>query len=408
MEYLKNEIVRIVYIIGIIVAVFSFPYLKSKNKANIFLSLHFLTMGIFALYYISALKIENEPIVAILYGIALPVSMITRPFAYWYVKFMLSKKISFNKWDFVIILPSIICLIDVFPQIFSSFEYKQEMAKLIVNDINNIFIYKSTSLIDFKTYFIIRPVQNITLCIGQVYLLYKHLKTHSFQGIIFTTTFKWLWIFSILSIFMTTSLTTMSILFNYKDSISENTEFLINNLIDYAIFFYFLLNISIFFFPRVLYGISDEGEELFIEDKLSEAEVDEQIKVKTEKTSKPSFKLDEAKLADINFTIENYFLNDKPYLNDNFTIIELSESLNIPIHHLSYYFNYHLSKKFSDYKNEWRINYAIQLLKDGILKKYTIDQLYHEAGFSTKSNFYRVFKLHTGKTPIEFLEDYKK
>lgn len=399
MEYLKNEIVRIVYIIGIIVAIFSFPYLKSKNKANIFLSLHFLTMGIFALYYLSALKNKNEFLISFFYGIILPISLLTRPFAYWYVKFMLLEKIRFNKWDLLIVLPGLLCFIDIVPQLFSSNEHKHQIAKLILEDINNIFIYTPTYFFNFKFYFFLRPILNLTLSIAQLYLLYRHLKSHSFQKIIFTSTIKWLWIFSILSVLLTITLTTLTILFNNNDELSDNIGLFFNNLMDYAIFVYFILNISIFFFPRVLYGISDEGEELFIEEKLTE--------VKTEKSNKPNFKLDDAKLAEINSIIENYFLHDKPYLNDNFTIIELSESLNIPIHHLSYYFNYHLSKKFSDYKNEWRINYAIQLLKDGILKKYTIDQLYREAGFSTKSNFYRVFRLHTGKTPIEFLEDLK-
>ncbi|MBB6003242.1 AraC family transcriptional regulator [Arcicella rosea] len=399
MEYLKNEIVRIVYIIGIIVAIFSFPYLKSKNKANIFLSLHFLTMGIFALYYLSALKNKNEFLISFFYGIILPISLLTRPFAYWYVKFMLLKKIRFNKWDLLIVLPGLLCFIDIIPQLFSSNEHKHQIAKLILEDINNIFIYTPTYFFNFKFYFVLRPFLNLTLSVAQLYLLYRHLKSHSFQKIIFTSTIKWLWIFSILSVLLTITLTTLTILFSNNYKLSENIGLFFNDLMDYAIFVYFILNISIFFFPRVLYGISDEGEELFIEEKLTE--------VKTEKSNKPNFKLDDAKLAEINSIIENYFLHDKPYLNDNFTIIELSESLNIPIHHLSYYFNYHLSKKFSDYKNEWRINYAIQLLKDGILKKYTIDQLYHEAGFSTKSNFYRVFRLHTGKTPIEFLEDLK-
>lgn len=400
MEYLKNEIVRIVYIIGIIVAIFSFPYLKSKNKANIFLSLHFLTMGIFALYYLSTLKNKNEFLISLFYGIILPISLLTRPFAYWYVKFMLLKKIRFNKWDLLIVLPGILCFFDIIPQLFSSSEQKHHIAKLILEDVNNIFIYTPTYFLNFKFYFVLRPILNITLSIAQLYLLYKHLKSHSFQKIIFTSTIQWLWVFSILSVLLTITLTTLTVLFSNHFSLSKNIGLFFNDLMDYAIFVYFMLNISIFFFPRVLYGISDEGEELFIEEKLTE--------VKAEKNNKPNFKLEDGKLAEINSIIENYFLHDKPYLSDNFTIIELSESLNIPIHHLSYYFNYHLSKKFSDYKNEWRINYAIQLLKNGILKKYTIDQLYHEAGFSTKSNFYRVFRLHTGKTPIEFLEELKQ
>lgn len=399
-EYFRSEITRIVYVIGIIVAIFSFPYLKSKNKANIFLSIHFLGMGVFALDYLSILKNKNELIVASLYGIILPITLLIRPFAYWYVKFMLLKKIHFNKWDLLIILPSILCLIDTLPFIIAPIDEKLKIAKLIIQDINNVFVYTPTYFFNFKFYFLLRPIFNSSLCIAQLYLLYKYSKNHSFQKVIFNTAFQWLWVFSIISIILTIIMVALSLSFNNHLGLSENTSLFIKHLMDYSIIIYFILNVSIFFFPKILYGISDEGEDLFIEDKL--------IEVKIETPNKPSFRLEEARLIEINTIIESYFIKDKPYLNENFTIIELSETLNIPIHHLSYYFNYHLSKKFSDYKNEWRINYAIQLLKEGILKKYTIDQLYHEAGFSTKSNFYRVFRLNTGKTPIEFMEDIKK
>ncbi|MDR6560331.1 MULTISPECIES: AraC family transcriptional regulator [unclassified Arcicella] len=399
LEYFKSEIVRIVYVIGIIVGVFSFPYLKNKNKANIFLSLHFLSMGIFALYYLSTLKNKDDFFVALLYGIIIPLSFLVRPFGYWYVKFMLLKKVRFNKWDFLIILPALLSLIETFPFIIAPMEHKLKIAKFITHDINNIFVYAPTFLFNFKFYFVLRPIFNFALCLAQIHLLYKYVKGHSLQKTIFTSTLQWLWVFSILSIVLTITLATLSLLVRNNFDISLNAGLFINDLMDYAIFIYFLLNVSIFFFPKILYGISDEGEEFFIEDTLAE--------VKIEKSNKPNFKLDDARLAEINAIIETYFLEDKPYLNDNFTIIELSETLNIPIHHLSYYFNYHLLKKFTDYKNEWRVNYAIQLLKDGILKKYTIEQLYHEAGFSTKSNFYRVFRLHTGKTPIEYMEEIK-
>jgi len=140
LEYFKSEVIRIVYVIGIIVGVFSFPYLKNKNKANIFLSLHFLSMGIFALYYLSTLKNKNEFFVALLYGIIIPLSLLVRPFAYWYVKFMLLKKISFTKWDFLIILPALVSLIDTFPSIIAPMDEKLKIAKLITQDINNIFV----------------------------------------------------------------------------------------------------------------------------------------------------------------------------------------------------------------------------------------------------------------------------
>jgi len=401
LDYLINEICKNLSAIGIIIALITFPYLKSKNKSNIFLSLYFLISGIYALLHYNLLNNGNPKIVALLYATTAPLVYLFRPVSYIYVRSMLTKKIEFKKWDYLLILPAVLYVFDVMPYLLTSFDNKIRLAYLLMEDQNNIFRYPVTYFSTPKFHFNFRPLFSLAVSFAELAMLYKYFKNNPQQKIDYPTTYNWLWTFSLIGATLTLALSVVSLSINTLDHHSKLTYDGTLVFMNISNSLFLCLNISVFLFPRMLYGLSAEPETntsfTFRPEIIVNNKVEEQIK--------PSFKLEEARVSEIEIMIQEYFIQEKPYLDDSFTINKLSESLDIPIHHLSYYFNYHLLKKFSDFKNECRINYAIQLLKEGILKKYTIEQLYHEAGFSTKSNFYRVFRLHTGKTPIEFLEE---
>ena len=60
---------------------------------------------------------------------------------------------------------------------------------------------------------------------------------------------------------------------------------------------------------------------------------------------------------------------------------------------------------FFDYVNSFRINEAKELLSDvNLTKKYTIEALSTQCGFSNKTSFNKAFKKFTGETPSSFRE----
>ncbi len=398
-DYIINEICKNLSAIGIVIALISFPYLKNKNKSNLFLSSYFLVSSIYALLHYNLINKGNPNIVAALYATTAPLIYLFRPLSFWYVRSMLNKKIEFNKWDILLLLPSTLYIFDITPYLLTSFDYKLTIARLIIEDQNNIFNYPVTYFGTPKFHFNFRPIFSLSVSIAEMVMLYRHFKNNPADKVNFLETYRWLWTFSGIGLMLTIALSLLSISINnleHQINIHYGSAVVLSNLTNLL---FLCLNISIFLFPKILYGIHGEVKSASI---INPSEI--AYNHKSEDYTKTIFKLEETRLIEIEMMTRNYFEQEKPYLDDNFNMNKLSESLNIPIHHLSYFFNYHLSKKFSDYKNEWRVNYAIELLKEGILKKYTIEQLYQKAGFTTKSNFYRVFRLHTGKTPIEFLE----
>ncbi|MFW5793569.1 MAG: helix-turn-helix domain-containing protein [Bacteroidota bacterium] len=99
--------------------------------------------------------------------------------------------------------------------------------------------------------------------------------------------------------------------------------------------------------------------------------------------------------------ILEYFKTHKPYLNPEFNMTLLSESLKIPKYQLTEVLNVELNKNFFQFVNEYRVKEVKRHLSN---KKnyYSIEAIGYESGFSSKSSFFQVFKKITGKTPLEY------
>jgi AraC-like DNA-binding protein len=83
----------------------------------------------------------------------------------------------------------------------------------------------------------------------------------------------------------------------------------------------------------------------------------------------------------------------------------LSEDIDIPKHHLAYFFNQISNEKYIDWRNRLRVEYAMEIL--GREQKYdkTIEVLGEESGFRSYSAFIRSFKQFTGKLPKDFIRE---
>lgn len=92
----------------------------------------------------------------------------------------------------------------------------------------------------------------------------------------------------------------------------------------------------------------------------------------------------------------------KPYLNENITIKDLSDDIDIPSHHLSIVINNRLGKNFYTFINEYRIKDALTILNDPENSDASILAIAFRVGFNSKSTFNSVFKKITGKTPSEY------
>ena len=95
---------------------------------------------------------------------------------------------------------------------------------------------------------------------------------------------------------------------------------------------------------------------------------------------------------------------NKLYLDWDLSPKFLAELMKIPMSHLNYYMNEVLKVSLRDLLNEYRVDYACNLLEkmheDSILK------IAYDSGFKSKATFNRVFKNIKGLTPQEFREKF--
>ena len=96
----------------------------------------------------------------------------------------------------------------------------------------------------------------------------------------------------------------------------------------------------------------------------------------------------------------NLFEETKPYLNEKLTVKDAANRLNLSSQQLSYLINRRLGITFLDFVNTYRVrSFKENIHNDESIRK-TLLEVALESGFSGKASFNRIFKDHTGFSPL--------
>ena len=325
---------------------------------------------------------------AIFYGNLSPLWYLPGPMLYLYTRNTITDKSIFSsKKDYLHLLPFLIQAINIAPYLFSSFDFKLETARLILNDINNVRTAGSGFLIPPSISFLTRPCLVILYAIASFLLLIKYNKENSLIEKNKQNKLVYNWI---LTLNLVTAIVAAGFLFLtvrlYDASV---TRVIIESEPTYLISgvaFALLPLALIIFFPQVLYGMP----------VVSIAKKVAKITIPLADSSDP--------LAETAQVIVDYIKSEKPYLYPDFDIEDIAEKLDIPKHHIIYCFTMILQKKFTAYRSMVRVEHAKELLNSGTADALSIDGIGAQSGFSSRSGFYATFKAETGMTPSQYLE----
>ncbi|WPO77415.1 helix-turn-helix transcriptional regulator [Flavobacterium sp. KACC 22761] len=100
--------------------------------------------------------------------------------------------------------------------------------------------------------------------------------------------------------------------------------------------------------------------------------------------------------------LKKYMTEKEPFLDPSLTIQELSNQINIPVRDLSILINHHIDQHFFDFVNEYRIQKAMNILKNPLKNDLTVLEILYEVGFNSKSSFNTYFKKYTNLTPTAY------
>ncbi|CAM3871662.1 AraC family transcriptional regulator [Aquirufa aurantiipilula] len=384
---------------SIIIAYFNIK----KNRGIIFLSIFYFLIGVISLkYYLFTYDSQLPWLLAILYGHFSPLFFLIGPAAYIYVRNTVTDQEGLSQKDIWHLIPSLYMIVGLIPYFLKPYQDKLALVTKILNQpgelyTNQIHLFSPSLVNDF-----VRNFLYVYYAWLMIMLLIKSSETKETESVDSyemqkRITFQWLIIFVSFNTFIASILLSS----NFVVLFSPERDF--SNLNDYLpyyrilIMFAFVMPLLILLFPRVLYGIP----QLTVEEL-------ELIQTKKRKSNSEKTELDvDDSFYELSQIILNYIETDKPYLNPRFSIRDIVVTLNIPQHHVSYCFNKILNTPFPTIKNKYRIEYVKELIIKDKEKRFSLEGLMKEAGFTSKNSFFQAFKEIEGCTPKVWSEQQK-
>ncbi len=105
-------------------------------------------------------------------------------------------------------------------------------------------------------------------------------------------------------------------------------------------------------------------------------------------------------IRDLEFKLHHLVTEDEIYMDEDLTLTELAQKLNITTHQLSEFLNERIGKNFTTFINNHRIEKAKKLLINN--KDHSILTIAFDSGFKSKSTFNSAFVKMAGISPREY------
>lgn len=100
--------------------------------------------------------------------------------------------------------------------------------------------------------------------------------------------------------------------------------------------------------------------------------------------------------------VEYLFADEKIYKENNINLEMLAEKLGTTRHNASQVINEHFEMSFHELVNKYRIHEAKELLQDSSKLNWNIIEVAYEVGYNNKVTFNKAFKKNTNLTPTEY------
>ncbi len=401
--------IDIISFLGLLSAIMIFNNVGQANKFNIYLGFFFLSMSSFIIGTKLISLTTNYYIISFMFPLLAGILMSTGPMLYFYTKSILkSNKINF--YYYIHYLPIILILVDLIPFYLKSREYQEKFYEMV--QVSIVHVYKIDTLFFPIQYFLL-----FRFLAGIFYALWCLITTiRSKKYFInnkkkfFLNSYYWLIYLSgfILLIFCVFFFTIIYIKFFANErilSIKELPSAVFSNyLFSIGIIFAVIFIPSVLFNPRILFfrknteAKSTKKNQIkdFKTNSLEESLLPAENENKAGSESSSNFTQIAEKLA--------LYFYGKPYLQPGFNLSIITNETDIPYHKVTSYFTVYLGIPFNDWKNDMRVEHAIELIKHGQAKNQTIESIAYSCGFLSRSNFVNSFKKKTGLTPSEYLK----
>jgi AraC-like DNA-binding protein len=322
----------------------------------------------------------------------LPLNFLIAPFSYLYVRAVLFNEKKIQKRDLIHLIPFVIVFINYIPFYLLPVNEKVTVIQNSLNYWPDTFKYQAGFLPEnFSILF--RLILAIIYLVLQWNLILSYKKVHKESSIQIqiSNVLKWLKLFTITSTviffgiigFMLTGFFLPSY---YNNDLLMQIPSLLVSVGFFVMAAYLLTH------PEILSGLPFVKYKEVPSDVINDKSymfpyINEDYKLEMER-------------------IVDYFKTEKPYLNKDLNINQVSVALAIPSRELSFIINKHFGQRFNDFLNKYRIEYITKKINKEYLSNYTIEGIASEAGFASKSTFNLAFKKYHQCTPTEYFSKF--
>jgi len=359
----------------------SIIFMKSRGSLwanpNLFLALLFFISGIYCLTIYAMSLGHSMLFTVLLYGNFSSIYFLIGPLLFFYIRGLRGVNNRLTRTDLWHLIPFVLVFLDTIPYYLSAYSYKIEVVRQVFSNWTSMFSIQLGWVFDAADLYILRP---LLLTFYTLWGLF-YLKKNKLYFFVATKFGKWLILFLILQWIVYVGMS--SVFFGVWLDNKWGISFLNHpSEIKYiSLLAYMLLVCTLYFFPQVIYLNVDRFKE--------------------ELNPQEAFwwKLDQK----LNAT----YIFDKPFLNPSLTLDQLGELVQIERAILTDFFELYLFTTFTDEMNRLRIQFVKNVIRQELLQEDDLDQLYVQAGFSSKNDLGRCFTEIEGEGVVEFIQKIK-
>lgn len=408
-----------VSLLNILLSVLLVAFNWRTNRNTILLGAIFLIVSIYVLGYHLLVTGESRFWLAVMWGNLAPIYYLAPPCIYLYVRGTLEDRSHFSRKDLFHLIPFVITLIGILPYLFTSFEYKLQVADSINRDLTVARNQQSNWLLSVNANNLIRPILMIAYALASLRLVYRYESRNARSRSIPREQWRIIriWLLTLTGTLLATNVIALGISYYYSSNVEVDRQMLNNTILrQISGYVIALMPIALLLFPQILYGIPNYVRDGNRQERPAAKPLEHPAHTLSEGNSPlaayPNYaqgeKAAEDPFKELGDRILQAMEDQKPYTDPDFSLDGLSALLEVPKHHLYYCFRNILQTKFTRLRMDYRIEHAKKLLASADLNMVTLESIGKDSGFASKSGFYNTFKAEVGCSPGEYAERHNR
>jgi len=345
----------------------------------------------------------------LMFNHSLPLGLLQGPMLFFYVRNTLKDQNALKRHDLLHFIPFLLVTLDFLPYYLLPWEEKQRITASIAKDFRLIRDFGRGYFLDHFTLSLLRWCLLFGYISYSSFLVYVNRPSKkTLAGVPdaqYRITYRWLITLTALLLGVLPSFLKLILDFHSGRVDLDATAYQSYPAFMVSVTIYVIACLSILLFPQILYGmpratLPDRKDDLpanGMEDhRADQVELPDPASEAAERHPPEPFQ----RLAE---EIKSYILEQKPFLQQDFSVSTISHYLKVPQHHVNYCFSNILKTGFPAYRNRLRVAHAARLQQEGAAEHMNLEGIGRQSGFSSKAIFYGAFRKEMGMSPGEYL-----